>query len=69
MQLHIQTYDSGDLQLGKMSRETYESIPHQKRPQLYPDGFFLLGDLIRPTITIQIVEDSSLFQKYSLYLH
>ena len=49
-----------DLQLGKMSRDTYESIPKHKRPPLYPDGYFIVGDLVRPGITVQVTNDPTL---------
>ncbi|MCD1655526.1 hypothetical protein K7J14_12570 [Treponema zuelzerae] len=68
MKLKIETYESGDLQIGKMSKKAWESIPSNKRPALYPDSIFFIGDLERPAVTIKVIDDVSLDEN-TIYIH
>jgi hypothetical protein len=52
---------------GKISKKTYDEIPERKRPLLYSDGSFFVGDLER--VLIKIVVDYTLVTHYTLFIH
>ncbi len=60
MKLQIEVFETPDAQLGKMTKKTYQNIPKYKRPVLSKESAFFLGDLIGPSITINVLEDDTL---------
>lgn len=69
MKIKIQIYESPNMQIGKMSRKTYENLPGSKRLILTKENTFYIGDLIRPIITIEVIDGDNNLDIDTLYLH